>query len=162
MIKVKDFKMLEALPNHSPDELALVEDENKVYIYRDEWVEYNPENGGLTLSIYELNKMLVPRLPDLTEEDIKIAKEEIKKYVSKPGYWMLLSNEKKYYTLFHVLNKTSLNKVEDEVIECLKDLGAIKSVAENDDNVIEIWIADNEDAFVCYLFNYDKGVIECR
>ena len=162
MIKVKDFKMLEALPNHSPDELALVEDENKVYIYRDGWIEYNPEDGGLTLSIYELNKMVVPKLPDLTEEDIKIAKEEIKKYVSKPGYWMLLSNEKKYYTLFHVLNKTSLNKVEDEVIECLKDLGAIKSIAENDDDVIEIWIADNEDAFVCYLFNYDKGVIECR
>ena len=162
MIKVKDFKMLEALPNHSPDELALVEDENKVYIYRDGWIEYNPEDGGLTLSIYELNKMVVPKLPDLTEEDIKIEKEEIKKYVSKPGYWMLLSNEKKYYTLFHVLNKTSLNKVEDEVIECLKDLGAIKSIAENDDDVIEIWIADNEDAFVCYLFNYDKGVIECR
>ena len=35
MIKVKDFKTLLALPNHSPEELALVEDENKVYVYKD-------------------------------------------------------------------------------------------------------------------------------
>ena len=45
MIKVKDFKTLLALPNHSPEELALVEDENKVYVYKDEWVEYKPEKS---------------------------------------------------------------------------------------------------------------------
>ena len=81
MIKVKDFKTLLALPNHSPEELALVEDENKVYVYKDEWVEYNPEDGGLTLTLYDVNKLTMPNLPDLTDEQIDEAKRKIAAFI---------------------------------------------------------------------------------
>ena len=168
MIKVKDLKTLLALPNHSPEELALVEDENKVYVYKDEWVEYNPEDGGLTLTLYDVNKLTMPNLPDLTDEQIKDAKKKIAQFIpSKSRYWMLLNNEKRYYTVFHLVDNKSIclvPKIEDEIIECLKELGTIKSIEKVDDDVIEAWVIDKDDEtpYVYYLFNYDKGVIECK
>jgi len=168
MIKVKDFKMLEALPNHSPEELALVEDENKVYIYKDEWVEYNPEDGGLTVSLYDVNKLAMPNLPDLTDEEIDEAKHMIAQFVGpKTQFWMLLNNEKHYYTVFWIQHKSNIllmQRIEDEVIECLKEIGAIKSIEKVDDNTIEAWVIDKDDleAYAYYLFNYDKGVVICK
>lgn len=168
MIKVKDFKTLLALPNHSPEELALVEDENKVYVYKDEWVEYNPEDGGLTLTLYDVNKLTMPNLPDLTNEQIDEAKRKIAAFIpSNTNYWMLLNNEKRYYTVFH-LNKAKnvllCPKIEDEIIECLTELGAIKSIEIIDDNTVEAWVIDKDDetAYVYYLFNYDGGIVECK
>ena len=168
MIKVKDFKMLEALPNHSPEELALVEDENKIYVYKDEWVEYNPEDGGLTVSLYDINKMAMPNMPDLTEEQIEEAKRMVAQFIPpKSKFWMLLNNEKHYYTVFQITeNKNVLlvNKIEDEFIECLQEIGTIKSIEKIDDNTIEAWVIDKEDleAYAYYLFNYDKGVVICK
>lgn len=168
MIKVKDFKMLEALPNHSPEELALVEDENKIYIYKDEWVEYNPEEGGLTVSLYDVNKMAMPNLPDLTDEQINEAKHMITQFIGpKTQFWMLLNNEKHYYTVFWVKHENNLlliNKIEDEVVDCLKEIGTIKSIEKVDENTIEAWVIDKDDleAYAYYLFNYDKGVVVCK
>ena len=170
MIKVKDLKMLKALPNHSPEELALVEDENKVYIYKDEWVEYNPEDGGLTVSLYDVNKMAMPNLPDLTDEQIDAAKRKIAMFIKPESqFWMLLNNEKHYYTVFWIkpflgVGNDDSPKIEDEIVECLKEIGNIKSIEQVDENAIEAWVIDKDDleAYAYYLFNYDKGVVICR
>ena len=141
---------------------------NKVYVYKDEWVEYNPEDGGLTLTLYDVNKLVMPNLPDLTDEELEEKKKMIAQFIpNNSHYWMLLNNERKYYTVFHLPeNKAILliSKIEDEVIECLKEQGAIKSIEKIDDNTIEAWVYDDveEAAYVYYLFNYDKGVIECK
>lgn len=168
MIKVKDLKTLKALPNHDEGELALVEKGNKIYVYKkDKWVKYNPEDGGLTVSLYDVNKMAMPNLPDLTDEQIDEAKSMVAKFIaSNTKYWMLLNNEKKYYTVFeltHEKNVLLVKNIEDEYVECLKEIGAIKSI-EQVDGAIEAWVVDKEDseAYVYYLFNYDKGVILCK
>lgn len=169
MIKVKDLKTLKALKNHKEGELALVEKGNKIYAYKgDKWVKYNPEDGGLTVSLYDVNKMAMPNLPDLTDEQINEAKKMVAQFIpSNSKFWMLLNNEKRYYTVFQLTNDSSLmlaNKIEDEFIECLKEIGSIKSIEKVDDTTIEAWVIDKEDseAYAYYLFNYDKGVVVCK
>lgn len=169
MIKVKDLKTLKALPNHDEGELALIEKTNKVYVYKkNKWVKYNPEDKGLTISLYDVNKMVVPNLPDLTDEQLEEATKLIADFVpEKSKYWMLLNNERKYYTVFCLADDRGISlapKIEDEIIECLKEQGSIKSIEKIDDSTIEAWVANQEDetAYVYYLFNYDKGVIRCR
>ncbi len=87
MIKVKDLKTLKALHNHDEGELALVEKTNKIYVYKDKWVEYNPEEGGLTVSLYDVNKMAMPNLPDLTDEQINEAKNTIKNFITENSHF---------------------------------------------------------------------------
>lgn len=169
MIKVKDLKTLKALPNHKEGELALIEKGNKVYVYKEnKWVKYDPKDGGLTVSLYDVNKMAMPNLPDLTDEQIDEAKKMVKDFIPQDStFWMLLNNEKRYYTVFQltkVQNVLLINKIEDEFIECLKEIGTIKSIEKVDDNTIEAWVIDKEDseAYAYYLFNYDKGVVICK
>ena len=83
-------------------------------------------------------------------------------------YYMLLSNELHYYTVFSFdkahQNPNDLPPIEDEVIACVQDLGIIKSIAPNEDGVIEIWITDidAEKSYPLYFFKYDLGVIQCQ
>ena len=76
---------------------------------------------------------------------------------------MLLCRDLNYYTLF-VIDLESDVRIEQEVLECLKELGTIKSVEEFEDkNVVEIWVQpEDSDPVVMYFFNYDKGVIPCH
>ena len=75
-------------------------------------------------------------------------------------YLMLLSNERKDYTVFALRNKNRLELADTlakEVMECLENRGQIKEFdVKKDANAIEIWI---DDAFYA-LFVYDLGVIE--
>lgn len=78
-------------------------------------------------------------------------------------YYMLLCRELNYYTVFQ-RQFTGLEDFGDVVIECLENLGNIKSIEVTEDKTaIEAWIvnSDNE-AHVVYLFNYDQGVIICK
>ena len=76
---------------------------------------------------------------------------------------MLLSNELKYYTVFNFdENYTDdMPQLEDEVIECAKELGKLKSIVTNDDS-IELWITVDDKSYPLYFFNYSGGVIQCR
>ena len=167
MFRVKSLKLLKALPLRKQEdgsyEMALVEDEKKVYHYLNgEWVEYNaPE--GLTISLLELNSMAITQLKPLTKKEIQEAKILIKNFISKTGYYMLLSNELKYYTVFDFDSNYTNNepKIENEIIECLNELGQLKSVDIHDAD-IEFWITTEEKSYPLYLFDYSGGVIKCR
>ena len=114
--------------------------------------------------LYAMNKMLVAQLPELSKE----RKEVLSKAISELAliengsfkYLMLLSNERKDYTVFALrgLNREEVsNKLAKEVIECLDERGTIKDFdIKKDANAIEIWV---DDAFYA-LFVYDLGVIE--
>ena len=118
-------------------------------------------NGGMNLSLYEMNKQVISQLPEI--EDIAVL-TPIRKYKNKDGkYFMLLCRDLNYYTLF-VIDLESDVRIEQEVLECLKELGTIKSVEEFEDkNVVEIWVQpEDSDPVVMYFFNYDKGVIPCH
>lgn len=169
MIKVKDFKTLKALQNHDEGELALVERGNKIYVYKDDkWVKYDSNDKTLTVSLYDINKMAMPNLPDLTDEQINEAKRMVAKFITPNStFWMLLNNEKRYYTVFQLTKDKNIllaKKIEDEFIDCLQEIGTIKSVEQVDENTIEAWVIDKTDseAYAYYLFNYDKGVVVCK
>lgn len=121
-----------------------------------------------TISLYELNKQIMSQVPDYTEEQIDAAKKLINSYMVEQNnyFYMLLSNEMRYYTIFSVYNGTNvLETFPDEVIECLNSIGPIKSIEKNTDGVIEIWCVPTsycEEACVFYLFPYDQGVVLCQ
>ena len=118
-------------------------------------------NGGMNLSLYEMNKQVISQLPEI--EDIAVL-TPIRKYKNKDGkYFMLLCRDLNYYTLF-VIDLESDVRIEQEVLECLKELGTIKSVEEFEDkNLVEIWVQpEDSDPVVMYFFNYDRGVIPCH
>ena len=118
----------------------------------------------IVTDLYAMNKMLVAQLPELSKE----RKEVLSKAISELAliengsfkYLMLLSNERKDYTVFALrgLNREEVsNKLAKEVIECLDERGTIKDFdIKKDANAIEIWV---DDAFYA-LFVYDLGVIE--
>ena len=118
-------------------------------------------NGGINLSLYEMNMQVISQLPEI--EDIAVL-TPIRKYKNKDGkYFMLLCRDLNYYTLF-VIDLESDVRIEQEVLECLKELGRIKSVEEFEDkNLVEIWVQpEDSDPVVMYFFNYDRGVIPCH
>ena len=118
----------------------------------------------IVTDLYAMNKMLVAQLPELSKERKEVLSKAIGELALIENgsfkYLMLLSNEKKDYTVFALrgLNREEVsNKLAKEVIECLEERGVIKDFdIKRDANAIEIWI---DDAFYA-LFVYDLGVIE--
>lgn len=114
--------------------------------------------------LHAMNKMLMAQLPELAEKKKNELSKEIRNLaLVEDGafkYLMLLSNERKDYTVFALRNKNRLELADTlakEVMECLENRGQIKEFdVKKDANAIEIWI---DDAFYA-LFVYDLGVIE--
>ena len=131
----------------------------------EEKIEKQPLNGNLNMNLYDLNKAAVTQLPNYNEADKQAAKELINTYDDfsiVTRYYMLLCRELNYYTVFQ-RQFTGPENFGDVVIECLENLGNIKSIeVTKDKTAIEAWIvnSDNE-AHVVYLFNYDQGVVRC-
>jgi len=171
MIKVPNSKILMKLKsNNQVGDLALVEETHTLY----KWDGANWEVQGRTsfdVSLYELNQGIMTKAPEYTQEQIDEAIKLIQDYVNpiEHEYYMLLSNERKYYTLFDVSIPldaakvpTILPRVENEVIECLKSLGQIKSIELSDQGTIECWVTIGDNSYVYYFFEYDEGVIKCQ
>ena len=124
----------------------------------------NNKKAEIKTDLHAMNKMLMAQLPELTEKRKNILSKEIRNLaLAEDGafkYLMLLSNERKDYTVFALRNKNRLELADTlakEVMECLENRGQIKEFdVKKDANAIEIWI---DDAFYA-LFVYDLGVIE--
>lgn len=120
-------------------------------------------SGEFKMNLYDVNKQLVNQLTALNDEDLNERKEIIKNYLIEQGnqFYMLLCKDISYYTLFDTTDETG-PRAADEVVECIKCVGEIKSIEENEDGAIEIWIcASPKGPMVMYLFPYDVGVIKC-
>lgn len=119
---------------------------------------------GKQMDLYSFNKMIIAQMPDLDEKGIKSGKEKIHKFVSdlNKEYFMLLCADLVYYTMF-IMDSFSVENTADVVIECLENLGKIKSIDFTEGKqAIEIWIQKDEEVVVAYFFNYDQGVIKCK
>lgn len=169
MLKIKDLKTLRKLTaNNKENELALVEETRTLYKWDGvNWNVHKPE-GGIQVSLYELNQNAMTGLPELTKDEIKEKKIEINNFVAnfhKAKYFMLLSNERKYYTIFSIGHSSGTHfdylPIEDEVIDCLEMQGKIKDISLAD-NAMEFWVTAEDNSYVYYLFNYDEGVIRCQ
>lgn len=124
----------------------------------------NNKKAEIKTDLHAMNKMLMAQLPELEEKrKNELSKEIHNLALAEDGafkYLMLLSNERKDYTVFALRNKNRLELADTlakEVMECLENRGQIKEFdVKKDANAIEIWI---DDAFYA-LFVYDLGVIE--
>ena len=124
----------------------------------------NNKKTEIKTDLHAMNKMLMAQLPELEEKRKNELSKEIRNLaLAEDGafkYLMLLSNERKDYTVFALRNKNRLELADTlakEVMECLENRGQIKEFdVKKDANAIEIWI---DDAFYA-LFVYDLGVIE--
>ena len=119
---------------------------------------------NLGMTIYDLNKQIISQMGVLDEEGYTKAKDDIRGLAIRTNarYFMLLCKDISYYTLFHIdIMSEELVDLDDEVIDCIHDIGAIKSV-EPVDGALEIWAHPVEgEPVAMYLFPYDAGVVEC-
>lgn len=167
MLHVKDLKTLRKLTiNNKIDEIAIVEETRMLYKWDGaHWNHYkNPK--GINVSLYELNQSAMHAMPAMSDIDIETAKASIREFIDRfqDVYFMLLSNDKHYYTIFNkstTVTSLYFPLIENEVIECLQSQGTIKAIEFAEDK-IECWVSDNTNAYVYYLFPYDKGVIACQ
>mgnify|MGYP006390149457 CR=1 FL=1 len=124
----------------------------------------NNKKAEIKTDLHAMNKMLMAQLPELEEKRKNELSKEIRNLaLAEDGafkYLMLLSNERKDYTVFALRKKNRLELADTlakEVMECLENRGQIKEFdVKKAANAIEIWI---DDAFYV-LFVYDLGVIE--
>ena len=116
------------------------------------------------MTIYDINKQIMLKETPLTEDEVNEKKALIANYAAESGYYMLLCNDMKYYTMFdkNFEDGSGYFKIEDEVIECLYSLGEIYSIEPDKDNgTIEIWLKQEDEMYAMYFFDYTGGVIQC-
>lgn len=130
---------------------------------------YKPKVTG-EITLYDMNCSMMSQLPPLEEDALTTAKtgiikEFVDNYSLKQGkvYYMLLCKELSYFTLFNMTGNHYVNLIEDELIECLKNVGDILDISKNEDGTaLECWVKDKEKTTHCFhFFPYDEGVIEC-
>ena len=142
-------------------EVVFCKDEETFYLYNDGWTQVAAaaDNSGLTMSLYDLNKSIMPQLEPIADftnviEDINIWREK-----TNNEYYLLYGKEVSYFTLFakDVLSHEDLGTV---TIDCLRNVGCVYAIDLNKDNVWEIWCDWDGEATCLYLFPYDNGVVE--
>lgn len=139
-----------------------------VYVWNgDSCVKYDatPE-GGINMSLYDVNQQVVAQLPTYTDEDIERGKEVLCTYIASiehsDTYYMLLCHDLHYFTVF-VRNGETQENIEDAVIDCLSYVGEVKSIEQaSDGEAIEIWVVVDGVAHAMYFFDYGKGIISCQ
>ena len=121
-------------------------------------------------TLYDLNKGLVQQNEvKLSEGVLNSKKEIIKNFLIKTNnnYYMLLSNERKDYTIFtmgsndgYTYEDKSKRLVSILVDECLVNRGEIRGIdITKDKGAIEIWMSIEEESYVYYFFPYDTAII---
>lgn len=117
-------------------------------------------------TLYDLNKGLVNKEKKLSKTVLNKKKDTVISFINKTqnSYYMLLSNERKDYTIFH-LTEDNIDKKQELakilIDECLFNRGDVKGLDITKDNgAIEIWMTIEEDSYVYYFFPYDSALIE--
>ena len=143
-------------------------DEKEYYLYKDGWIPINIESitdTGINLNLYDLNKQILEQLSALSQEDIENKRKMLKEFLEETNndYYMLYGKEISYFTLF-VKHLLTSEKFEDLVIECLENIGVIKSIEYTEQkDAVEIWITTQENNTTClYLFPYDNGIVRFK
>lgn len=123
----------------------------------------------LGINLYEFNKQAMknenPMDPILLNNRLKEIAKELR--CNPDSYWMLLNNERKDYTVFHIKKENLILKwmtdaLKSDLKETLQNRGQVLSVDKLEDDNYEIWIRDQitNENFVYYLFNYTNAVLE--
>lgn len=124
------------------------------------------ENISLEIgNLYEANKQLIKQYEKpLTHPELAAKQEELEDFFENiVQYAMLLCNEQKDYTVFHLSRSiTSPHFAAREALGCCTDRGNVYSIEKTEDGIAyEIWIEIDGKMYCYYLFPYDQAVIEC-
>lgn len=127
-------------------------------------------------TLYDLNKNLVQKNEiKLTEAMLNSKKEIVKNYILKSNntYYMLLSNERKDYTIFtmqtpestanHAYTYEEKSKKLASVLvdECLINRGEIRGIdLTKEKDAVEIWMSIDGESYIYYFFPYDMAIID--
>ena len=135
----------------SPKDGFLVWKDNK-------WAKIKMEDSGLNIGLYDINKQIIAQLPELNNfEDKKVLFNTLHEKW-KNFHYMLYGKEISYFTLFEIEDSTYFG---DNVIDCLKNIGAIKAIDLTEfKDALEIWVETETEVTCLYLFPYDNGVVQ--
>lgn len=115
-------------------------------------------------TLYDMNKAAIVNMSSLTNKELNKNLKKIKQFFLEKSdkYFMLLNRETYNFTLFNLGNKNdiAMKQTIDDLEECLNNRGRIVSIEPDSAGNYEIWIVDDNEALVYYLFPYDLGVIE--
>ena len=166
--KIEDLTNSLLLANHSKNgDICIVEETAETFEFQDgKWIPYisSLSGKGPEISLYELNRSIMRTEPNYNSEQIQNFIKDINNYHNKQKnvYYMMLSVENSYYTVF-------VNNPEDD--SKIKGLGsAILAISlaigpiighEICENHVEIWLRHEKDdeAYIYMLFPYDGGVV---
>ena len=165
MLTVDSLTILNKLKIKEEGDLAYVNKEQKVYEYTGgEWKKKGLPEGKMNLSVYDMNKQIIAQMPEI---DDKAVLETIRRFKNdvKGQFYMLICRDINYYTLFTMSTSgESCPRIEREVLDCLHDIGVVKSIEQIEGTeTIEVWVEpERDEPLVMYFFNYDRGVITCQ
>lgn len=137
----------------------------KLYIYNNGIWDMIKDDINLGMNVYDLNKQIISQLSFTELQQIfNILNHYVRE--NKYSYYMLLCRDINYYTIFklnrEIENSDILNTFSEDVIDCVQNIGTLKSADVTEDGAIEIWVhPEDSEPMVMYLFPYDTGVIEC-
>lgn len=167
--KEEDLSNSLLLANHAQEgDICIAEDTKACFKFiNGEWIPYIPEIGGKgpEISLYELNRSIIRGQANYDTEKMKNFIKEFNEYCSsvKNKYYMLLSVETSYYTVF-VDEPNEKNDLKDLGSALLAVSLAIGPIVEHEicEDHVEIWFRDKKDneVYAYMLFPYDMGVVQ--
>lgn len=157
------------LANYAQEgDFCLVQETGEGFEFKNgKWVPYIPtiQGKGPEITLYELNRSIIRQQKNYDAGQMKEFIADFNKYADETAntYYMLLSVETSYYTVF-VHNSERENELKDlgsALLACSLAIGPIVDHEITEDH-IEIWFRSKKDEEVyCYmLFPYDGGVVQ--
>ncbi len=112
------------------------------------------------MNLYEANQAMYQNVPPITDMHgvWKQIRDYLKAHPSK--YYLMLSNERRYYTLYTFKEEYKFSDMADNILEITKQLGEFKDVTVNDNGALEFWIMYEGYPTMFVLFDYTRGVVE--
>lgn len=159
---VANQAQIQELSNPQIGDAVKTVDTEKWYLYTQEgWTDMtNAMETNINMNLYDMNKQIIIQLPDLSDPTDSIAKIDAFVVDTHNTHYMLYGKDISYFTIFQRcfgLTET----VGEAVIDCLKNVGTLKSVdITPDQDAFEIWVVVNDEATCLYLFPYDNGIVK--
>ena len=110
---------------------------------------------------YKTSEIICDRFFETCQNYFRLHADDLMEFLKDTNaiYYMLLSNERKDYTIFRNemrnFDEEKLKFEISELMECLLNRGLIKGIdLTKDEQAIEIWLSIDGEAFVYYFFPY--------
>lgn len=122
-----------------------------------------PEETLAEVSLYELNQQLIAQMPEYDEKKWTNAKLLIADWYNKnkDTFYMLLCNERNYYTLFDMTRENAIGAdLAYEIQDTVRYIGTVHDISVDTNGMIAVWVQWNDGGVhCCYLFPYGQGVV---